>query len=405
MADDLHIVSISELTAEIQRTLESGFPRVIVEGEIVGFKRHSASGHCYFALKDAGARLQCIIYRSDTGRIRFEPADGMLVHAVGRVSVYPPRGEYQMIVRGLRPAGEGELRRAYEELKLKLQAEGLFDPALKQPLPALPTTIGIITSRDGAALRDILNVLARRFPVARVVLKAVAVQGPGSAGEISAAIRAFNRAAEGSGPTVDVLIVGRGGGSEEDLWSFNEEIVARAIHASRIPVVSAVGHETDVSIADFVADLRAPTPSAAAELVVPDAAALITQLERLGGRLSRLVAHRVEIRRQRVLALVRSHAFNRPITRIGMMAQRRDELAGRLRSAVKHRAGRERLALEALASRLESLDPNGPLQRGFALIESAGHVVTRARKLEAGDRVDIRFIDGRRQAEVTPDSG
>ncbi|MFV1980479.1 MAG: exodeoxyribonuclease VII large subunit [Rhodothermia bacterium] len=394
------IISVSDLTNQIQRALESGFRRVIVEGEVGGFKRHS-SGHCYFSMKEGGARLQCIMYRSDARRLSFEPADGMLVHAVGQISVYAPRGEYQLVARGLRSAGEGALRKAFEELKRRLSAEGLFDAARKRSIPRFPSTIGVVTSRDGAALQDIVTVLERRFPGIRLILKSTRVQGPGAAAEIAAAIRALNQAAEvEGGMEIDVLIVGRGGGSEEDLWPFNEEEVARAIFSSRIPVVSAVGHETDVSIADFVADLRAPTPSAAAELVVPDRTALENSVNRFSGRLTVAAKHVIRERRQKVDSLIRSHAFNQPVVRVRFLGQRLDELTSRIQATVMNRVDRTRLTVDSLRSRIESLDPRGPLKRGYVIVETENGPVTRASMLSSGDEVGLRFVDGRRVAEI-----
>jgi exodeoxyribonuclease VII large subunit len=399
-SDRTPILSVSDLTAQIQNTLESGFRRVVVEGEVGGFKRHS-SGHCYFSLKDGDARLQCILYRSDAQRLVFAPADGMLVHAVGQISVYPPRGNYQLVARGLRPAGEGVLRKAFEELKGKLASEGLFDATKKKRLPTFPTAIGVVTSKDGAALRDIITVLERRFPGIRLILKSTPVQGHGASDKIAAAIRAFNLAAESDESlAVDVLIVGRGGGSEEDLWAFNEEVVARAIFESKIPVVSAVGHETDVSIADFAADLRAPTPSAAAELVVPDRTVLEDSVMRLSGRLSTGVRHVVRQRRQMILGLVRSHGFREPVVRVRFLNQRLDDLTSRMHGAVANRLERTRLRLESLSSKIRLLDPRRPLKQGFVIVESEDGPVTRAAQLAVGDEVGLRFADGKRAAKI-----
>lgn len=398
--DRTAIISVSDLTNQIQQTLETGFRRVIVEGEVVGFKRHS-SGHCYFSLKEAGARLQCILYRSDARRLSFEPADGMLVHAVGKISVYAPRGEYQLVTRSLRSAGEGALRKAFDELKRRLAAEGLFDAARKRSIPRFPGTIGVVTSRDGAALQDIITVLRRRFPGIRLILKSTRVQGPGAANEIAAAIRSLNLAAEAEdGVAIDVLIVGRGGGSEEDLWAFNEEVVARAIFSSKIPVVSAVGHETDVSIADFVADLRAPTPSAAAELVVPDRTVLESSINRSSGRLTTAVGHVIASRRQKVSGLLQSRALNEPVVRVRFLSQRLDELTSRIHTTVANRVRQTRTTVDALRGRIESLDPRGPLERGYVIVERDDGPVTRASRLSAGDEVGLRFVDGLRLAEI-----
>jgi exodeoxyribonuclease VII large subunit len=400
-ADVNSIISVTDLTAQIRARLEADFGRVIVEGEISGFKRHS-SGHCYFALKDSDARLSCIMYRSDARHLRFSPTDGMQVHAVGKVSVYAPRGEYQLVARGLRPAGEGAIRKAFEAMKSRLAAEGLFDVTAKQPIPELPSAIGIVTSGDGAALRDILNVLERRYPSVRVVLKQTPVQGPGAAEAIARAVEAFNLAAKAdTSKRVDVLIVGRGGGSEEDLWAFNEEVVARAIFASQIPIVSAVGHETDVSIADFVADVRAPTPSAAAELVVPDRVSLQRQILKLASRMTVGIRHACRLKRARVTGLVGSHAFNAPVVRIRFLGQRLDELASRADRAIGNRIVHTSLTVGSLEDRLRSLDPKRPLERGFVTVETSDGRITRSAQLSAGDRVTLGFADGQREAEIT----
>src|SRR5579871_6168918 len=262
------VISVSDLNRAARGLLEGGFPLLWVEGEISNLAR-PASGHLYFSLKDSQAQVRCALFRNRNLLLRFKPADGMHVLVRGRVSLYEPRGDYQFIAEHMEEAGHGALQRAFEELKQKLTAEGLFDAARKRPLPAAPRSIGVITSPSGAALRDILSVIRRRYPLARVVLYPVPVQGEGSGAKIAAMLRTASERAD-----AEVLILARGGGSLEDLWAFNEENVARAIRASRIPVVSGVGHETDFTIADFAADLRAATPSAAAELIVPDGEAL-----------------------------------------------------------------------------------------------------------------------------------
>ncbi|HXX64370.1 MAG TPA: exodeoxyribonuclease VII large subunit, partial [Bacteroidota bacterium] len=264
MAGAAEPLTVTELTRHIKQVLELGFPQLSVQGEVSNFKRHT-SGHVYFTLKDEGAQLSCVLWRSRAATMHFLPGDGLKVVASGRISVYEVRGSYQLDVQSIRPVGVGELQAAFERLKKKLAEEGLFDEARKRALPPFPRRIGIITSATGAVLHDMMNVFRRRFPSLEVILSAVRVQGAGASEEIVQALDAFNE----FGPP-DVVILARGGGSLEDLWPFNEEPVARAIARSRAPVVSAVGHETDFTIADFVADLRAPTPSAAAELVVPD---------------------------------------------------------------------------------------------------------------------------------------
>src|ERR1700682_4135976 len=317
-------LSVSELTGMIRGELERRFSSVWVEGEISNFRAHG-SGHWYFTLKDEGAQLRAACYRSSNQRIRFRPEDGLQVRARGRLSLYEPKGEYQLIVEALEPVGAGALQLAFEQTKARLQAEGLFAAGLKRPIPMLPRRVGVITSPSGAAIRDILNVISRRTRTVHVLFAAARVQGDGAAHEIVRAIRFLNdfhvRAVRDGNPDagIDVMIVGRGGGSIEDLWAFNEEAVARAIRASAIPVISAVGHETDFTIADFAADKRAATPSAAAELVAAHEEQLCSQLESLSGNLARSIRFRVGAERSRVQQLAYSRGF--------------DEVRGQLRTA------------------------------------------------------------------------
>ncbi|MGA7307022.1 MAG: exodeoxyribonuclease VII large subunit [Rhodothermales bacterium] len=400
-SDPGQILSVGALTASVRQLLEDHFSRIWVEGEVSNFKRHS-SGHLYFTLKDSSAQIRCVMFRSDARSLRFEPADGMLVQAGGQVSVYEARGEYQLLTRRMRPAGEGAMRKAFEAVKRKLAEEGLFDVARKIAIPAVPSSIGLVTSSDGAALRDILTVLKRRYAGVRVVLRPTAVQGIGAAAEIAAAIRLFNRhAALHTDQQVDVMIVGRGGGSEEDLWCFNEEIVARAIAASRIPIISAVGHETDVSIADLAADLRAPTPSAAAEAAVPDGQEIIYRIDQQKQRIERMLRRMIADRRGTIRRITSSRGFHQPEVRLQMLSQRLDELTSRSRLSMNHRLQNLQTAAAALQSRITSLDPRLPLDRGFALVERDGQPVKRSADLEAGDAVGLVFRDGRRSARVT----
>ncbi|MEM8557583.1 MAG: exodeoxyribonuclease VII large subunit [Bacteroidota bacterium] len=401
------VVSVSALTAQLKMLIEDRFGHVRVEGEIANWTAHG-SGHCYFSLRDADqadAQLRAILWRTAARGLTFRPADGMRVRAIGRLAVYEPRGQYQLIVDTMQPAGAGAWQRAFEALKAELEDEGLLDPARKQPLPRYPERIGIVTSGTGAALQDMLAVLAARFPSVSVLVCPVRVQGNGAADEIADAIDAFNLAAsEADTPAslkADVLLVGRGGGSVEDLWAFNEEAVARSIARSAIPVVSAVGHETDVSIADLVADVRAATPTHAAELAVPDrrevAALLYGYAEALRLRTTRdLATHR-----QRIEALVGSRRFNRPLDRLDGLRQRADFLAERL-----HRAGRQltqtpRTRLDSLTNRLHALDPVAPLRRGYALVSRDSQPVSSVTELVAGDALTVRFLDGERGVKVT----
>jgi len=311
-----HPVSVAELTASIRGTLEKRFASVWVEGEISNFRPHS-SGHWYFTLKDEFAQLRAACYRSTNQRIRFRPEDGLQVRARGRLTVYEPKGEYQLIVESLEPVGAGALQLAFEQTKARLQAEGLFARELKRAIPYFPRRIGVVTSESGAALRDILNVISRRTRTVHVLFAAARVQGEGAAHEVVRAIRFLNdhhaRAMRDGRheAAIDVMIVGRGGGSIEDLWAFNEEAVARAIRASAIPVISAVGHETDYTIADFVSDLRAPTPSAAAELVAAHEEQLCTKMDQLVANLSRSIRYRIATERAHVRELTFARGFEK----------------------------------------------------------------------------------------------
>src|SRR2546422_8803928 len=308
-------LSVSELTNSVRIALEARFSSVWVEGEISNFKAHS-SGHWYFTIKDEGAQLRAKCFRSANSRIRFRPKDGLHVRARGRLTVYETRGEYELIVEALDPVGAGALQVAFEQLRNRLQAEGLFAQELKRPLPVFPGRVGVVTSPTGAAIRDILNVISRRTRTVHVLFSPARVQGEGAGGDIARAIRFINQhhkqalAAGRADDAVDVLIIGRGGGSTEDLWAFNTEEVARAIRASAIPVISAVGHETDFTIADFAADLRAPTPSAAAELVAAHEDQLCGQLESLHRTLARSIRFRLAAERSRVQQLAYSHGFD-----------------------------------------------------------------------------------------------
>ncbi|MEJ2055013.1 MAG: exodeoxyribonuclease VII large subunit, partial [Calditrichaceae bacterium] len=299
--------SVSDITRIIKLLIEENIPAVWVEGEISNFKKHY-SGHLYFTLKDENAQISAVIWKSRTSGLQFDPEDGMLVQALGTVRLYEKSGRYQLDIIRIQQAGAGRLQLAFEQLKQKLDAEGLFDPSLKKEIPKFPEKIGIVTSGTGAAINDITNIIHRRAPHVQLILRSAKVQGEGAAQDIADAIREFNEDGK-----ADVLIVGRGGGSLEDLWAFNEEIVARAIHNSEIPVISAVGHEIDFTIADFVADLRAPTPSAAAELSVPDSAELQANILFVHKRLKSLVQSKIDIQRDKITNIYRSYGFKRPL--------------------------------------------------------------------------------------------
>jgi len=386
------IPSVSELTRELADLLESSFATVVVQGEISGWNR-AASGHTYFTLKDDRACLGAVLWKSRT--LKYPIKDGMKVIATGRISVYAPRGQYQLDCTALTPVGAGDLQLAFEQLKAKLQAEGLFDQQRKRPLPAFPGRIGVVTSRDGAALRDILTTLRRRMPTVRVVLRPCLVQGATAAEEVARAIGELNALGD-----VDVLIVGRGGGSIEDLWAFNEEVVARAIAGSRIPVISAVGHEVDFTIADFVADVRAATPTAAAELAVRDRAELVDALSTLERRMSDDVEAMLRRHRQELSYLLRSRGLARPLDLVRSHQQRVDDLTHRSGLGLRAALVRTHERLRLLEAKLGALSPLSVLDRGFAIIERDGAPITRSSMLASGDGVSIRMADGSKAARV-----
>ncbi|MBI5835954.1 MAG: exodeoxyribonuclease VII large subunit [Candidatus Eisenbacteria bacterium] len=396
-ADSRRVYTVTEINTLAQRVLHETFPSVRVGGEISGFHHHSASGHMYFDLKDGRCVLRCALFKANARRLRFRPADGLQVEATGRLTIYETRGSYQLVVDELAESGLGELQRRFEELKARLQAEGLFDEARKRPLPRYPARLGVVTSAGGAVLHDIVHVARRRWPGIRIILCPVQVQGAGAAADVARGVELFNRAG-----AADVLIVARGGGSLEDLWAFNEESVVRAVAASAIPVVSAVGHETDVTLCDFAADLRAPTPSAAAERAVPERAEHLRHLAHSRGRLVRGVLSAVAERRLTLRALQRSYALGRPRDLVAQRMQTVDELERRLGRAVGERLARHGDALGRARARLGALSPSRVLQRGFCYVESApaGLPVASAAALSPGDAVRLVFRDGRAGARV-----
>jgi exodeoxyribonuclease VII large subunit len=387
---DEGVYSVTELTRRIKQQLEREWRALWVEGELSNVHAHKASGHLYFTLKDDRAQLRGVMFQSDAARLRFEPADGQKVRVFGSLTVYEPQGSYQVRAVRLEPVGLGELELAFRQLHARLEREGLFDPARKRPIPRHPQTVGIVTSESGAAIRDLFSVARRRAPHVRLVVRPARVQGAGAAEDVVRAIRELN---EWGG--ADVLIVGRGGGSLEDLWTFNEEPVARAIRASRIPVISAVGHEIDVTIADFAADLRAPTPSAAAELAVPDRRALTDALRARVARLGSSLQRTLRRRRERVMLLGRSSAFREPLALVLRRGQDVDRLVDRLEQAAGGRVERSRLRWQGLAGKLGALSPTAILARGYAIVRDAeGRVVRRHRDVAAGDAVHVKIGEG-----------
>ena len=435
------VCTVSELAMRIKAQLEDQFPAVWVEGEISNLRTPS-SGHAYFTLKDDGAQLRCVLFRGRGRRVAFQPEDGMQVLAFGGLDVYLARGEYQLVVELLEPKGVGALQLAFEQLKRKLAAEGLFEEARKRPLPPFPRTIGIVTSPTGAAIRDMLHVIDRRFADLRILITPVRVQGEEAPGEIVGALRDLESVED-----LDVVIVGRGGGSIEDLWAFNDERVARAIAACRVPVISAVGHETDFTIADFVADLRAPTPSAAAELVVREKLQVARALVTLYENLKQAMADRLERERERVEALGKRRVLTdaaralrdlyrrvddlttrltravrgserqathrlslarnalrslNPVARIANGTVLLAQLRGRLASAAGHSVKVSRHRFDAAVGRLDSLSPLAVLGRGYSLTRllPSGAIVRSAAQTRPGDAVEILLHQGALEARV-----
>lgn len=392
--DPAEVLSVSALNRLAKANLEMAFPAVWVSGEITKLTR-AASGHAYLTLKDESAAINTTIWKSALSRIKFDFKLGMEVLVRGKLSIYEGRGEYQLNVDQLLPKGIGALDLAFQQLKEKLEGKGYFDPRHKQPLPRFPRSIALVTSPSGAAIRDMLEILARRWPVAQVLVVPVRVQGEGAANEIAAAIRQLNQLQLAGSIRIDTMIVGRGGGSIEDLWAFNEEVVADAIFASRIPVISAVGHEIDVTISDLVADHRALTPSHAITDLTPDRDELNAALGELGNRLLERLTRRIEMARQRLDSLADRRAFRSPLDRIRDGERRLDEWDTRLQRAGVNRIDKGKLQLAALSSRLESLSPLGVLARGYSLTQnSAGQVIRSKIHVSPGELITTRLADG-----------
>jgi len=389
MSEQTRVYSVSEITSIIKALLEENLPTVWIEGEISNIKFHS-SGHIYFTLKDAGAQISVVMWRSRTLSLTFQPEDGMKVQVLGNIRVYERGGRYQLDALMIQPFGQGQLQMEFERLKQKLQAEGLFDPEHKKSLPPYPEVVGVITSPTGATIRDIVNVLRRRAPHVRIILRPTLVQGEQAARDIVQAIREFNAYKK-----VDVLIVGRGGGSLEDLWPFNEEQVARAIFESDLPIISAVGHEIDFTIADFVADLRAPTPSAAAELAVPDYVQLKQQLLQWQQRMINLLKTRIGHAKNRVQDLARSYGLKRPEDMIHQYMMQVDELDAKLNRAVSLRINTYFELVKQLSFRINNLDPKKVLERGYSISYINGKIIRDISQVKEKDAMETRIAHGR----------
>jgi exodeoxyribonuclease VII large subunit len=392
--EEVKIFSISEVTGIIKGVIDENFKDIAVQGEISNYKKHT-SGHIYLTLKDEGAQLSAVIWRGNAANLKINLQDGIKVIAKGSITVYEPQGKYQIIISSIQPLGMGELQLAFERLKKKLQAEGLFDEEHKKPLPEYPESIGIVTSQTGAAIRDLVSVISRRYPVVKLIIYPVNVQGAGSAEEIANAIKIFNEYKK-----VDVLIVGRGGGSLEDLWSFNEEIVARAIYDSAIPVISAVGHQIDFTISDFVADVRAATPSAAGEMVVPDKKELMERISDIQNLLFTNIKNNIDYHREQIQNLVKSYSFNRPIDLLRRYQQRLDDIVSRIETLAIHKMNISKEKINSLEKRLLALNPESILNRGYVIVKRQDKIIDSAKTLKANDDIDLKFRDGIRAAKI-----
>ena len=391
------VITVTELNEYIKSLLDGDtiLKKIAVKGEISNFRPNS-SGHLYFTLKDEGGAVRCVMFRALAQKLKFMPENGMKVIAIGGVSAFVRDGQYQLYLSALTPDGIGDLYAAFEQLKRRLGAEGLFDPARKKTIPKYPRLIAIVTSPTGAAIQDMLRILKKRYPIARVLVVPVKVQGAGAAEEIAAAITYLN-----TKRYIDVIITGRGGGSIEDLWCFNEEVVARAIAASRIPVVSAVGHEPDVTISDFAADLRAATPSNAAELVTPDAAELLLRLEERRTALARTMLARFDTARKRLNDLSEKRVFASPFGYFDEKRMMLDYLSDRFRTVAERQLTVQNHRLANAAARLDAMSPLKVLGRGYAIaLDDSQKAVRNAETLHPGDRLCVRFASGSARCEV-----
>ena len=388
MSKNSVILTVSELTSELKKTLEKNFERISVVGEISNFKPH-ISGHWYFNLKDSDAVISCTMWKGFNQYVFFTPQDGMKIVVNGRITVYPPRGSYQVDVRSMKPAGLGELQEAFEKLKAKLEKEGLFDEKYKKPIPSFPKKIGIVTAIDGAAFRDMISVAQRRFPLAELVIAPSRVQGSGAAETIAKSIKQLNKNSD-----VEVIIVGRGGGSIEDLWAFNEEVVARAIFNSKIPVISGVGHEVDFTIADYVADFRAPTPSVAMEVATPDQDEIFAFIDEFSYNAFQYVLRKISYNKKELGIILDSYSFRNPLNIINRKSQRVDTAF----SAIQHRT---ELILKEVRNRLnllrQTIDHNNiekTLKKGFVLVKQNSKFVVRAKDFNKATETLLKFADG-----------
>ena len=382
-----NILSVSEITSQIKIVLEKEFSQISVVGEISNFKKH-VSGHWYFTLKDANSQINCTMWRGMNSYVFFSPSDGMKVIVTGRMNIYPVRGSYQIDVRSMKPAGEGELQAAFQRLKQKLADEGLFDENIKKSIVKFPKKIGIATASDGAALRDMINIAQRRYPLLEIVVIPCTVQGEKCAGDIARAIKILNRMKD-----VDTIIVGRGGGSLEDLWGFNEEEVARAIFSSTTPIISGVGHEVDFTIADFAADLRAPTPSAAMELATPNIDEIFAFIDEFSYYTTNNISKLISKNREIIKNLIKSYGFRIPKNLIKNNFQTLDNLFYKISNQIESGVLRNKNKLSLLTKTLEGFDQNKILKRGFTIIKQNDKVIQRADFFNTDKNFAIKFFD------------
>ena len=388
MKQENQILTVSELTKEIRTALEESFDQVSVVGEISNFKSH-ISGHWYFSLKDSDAVINCTMWKGFNQYVFFTPQNGMKIIVNGKITVYPPRGSYQLDIRSMKPAGLGELQEAFEKLKKKLDSEGLFDEKYKKPIPIFPNKIGVVTAIDGAAFRDLVSVASRRYPLAEIIIAPARVQGSGSAESIVNSIKLLNQYHD-----IDVLIVARGGGSIEDLWAFNEEIVARAIFKSKIPIISGVGHEVDFSIADYVADLRAATPSVAMEMATPDKSEIENFINQFLSKSISNIEELVQSKTYDVISLTNSYGFRLPVDLLNRKSQQADiSINDIVRNVEKHSLIIKNKIL-LLSKSLEGFDIQRSLKRGFVLVKQNSKFVKRASDFNNKEKAQLKFYDG-----------
>lgn len=393
---EYHPITVTELNTYVKEKFQEDefLNNVLVKGEISNFKHHY-TGHMYFTLKDENSLIKCVMFKTYTSHLNFVPKDGAKVMILGTVSVFERDGVYQIYAKAMQQEGIGDLHAEYEKLKAKLEKEGLFDKSHKKAIPFMPKCIGVLTSNTGAVIRDIINVSTRRNPNVYIRLYPVPVQGQGAAEKIAKAIEVMNEE-----NLADVLILARGGGSLEDLWTFNEEIVARAIYNSKLPIISAVGHETDFTIADFASDLRAPTPSAAAELAVPNINELELKIKSLENRLKNALYKKLEVMKLRFEKCMKTSAFTNPMQKINENYMILDKQVKRIETAMQSTIKEKKTYMIEWITKLDTLSPLKTLTRGYSIVQSEGKMINSAKKLDKGDKVNIRFIDGEKQAEI-----